>query len=298
MRNENPEPKGCCGMERLHFDLDDLHRVQVALLKSVIRVCQVQDLTWFLGFGSLLGAVREGEIIPWDDSIDVVMPYADYDKLVHLPQEVWGEGLFMQTVESDPQYPRCYAKLRDSRTTLIQSDYVDYDINHGIYINIMPLINLADIPELRRRQMRAARLYRALTERQASCGAGVFERLYASLLISATPLKHRKEKLACFKTEIIRYCSEKTECCFAFAGSISLSLALPVEWFKSAEECEFEGLKVKIPHGWKEWLSLRYGDYMTAPIADLQGDKLARFVTLNTEKPYTHYKGTVYCCNR
>lgn len=285
-------------MERLQFDFDEMHRVQVALLECVIRVCQAQGLTWFLGFGSLLGAVREGKIIPWDDSIDVVMPYADYDRLVHLPQEVWGEGLFMQTVETEPQYPKCYAKLRDSRTTLIQSDYVDYDINHGIYINIMPLINLADDLGQRRRQMRAARMYRALTERQASCANGVIERLYASFLIAVTPLKQRKIKLDHFKAEVIRYCAEQTKCCFAFAGSISLGLALPVEWFKDAEEREFEGLKVQIPRGWHEWLSLRYGDYMTAPISDLQGDKLARFVTLSTEKPYTHYKGTTYCCNR
>ena len=49
-------------------------------------------------------------------------------------KDVEGETYYM-----DPQYPKYYAKLRNSRTTLIKADYADCDINHGIYINIMPL---------------------------------------------------------------------------------------------------------------------------------------------------------------
>ena len=131
-------------MEKIKYGLDEMHTIQLEMLKKLILVCQEHNYTYFLAFGSLLGAVRDHKIIPWDDSIDVVIPYTDYEKLTNLPQDTWGEDLFMQTYYTDPQYPKCYAKLRNSSTTLIKADYVDFDINQGIYINIMPIINLSD----------------------------------------------------------------------------------------------------------------------------------------------------------
>ena len=173
-------------MEKMKFDLEEMHKVQLRLLKRLMELCEAHGFRWFLGFGSLLGAVRNHRIIPWDDSIDVVMPWADYVGLTQLTQVDWGEDLFLQTYETDRQYPKCFAKLRDSNTTLIRAEYADCDMNHGIYINIMPLIKLADDPEKRRRQIRNAKLYKALTERKAGLDDNRARQIYASVLLGVT----------------------------------------------------------------------------------------------------------------
>ena len=56
-------------MEYMEFDLKELHLVQLNLLKKFISVCGKFNLMYFLGFGSLLGAIRENGIIKWDDGI-------------------------------------------------------------------------------------------------------------------------------------------------------------------------------------------------------------------------------------
>ena len=58
-------------MERL--TIDDMKAIQLELMDELDRVCREQDIRYFLGYGSLLGAVRHGGFIPWDDDMDVVM---------------------------------------------------------------------------------------------------------------------------------------------------------------------------------------------------------------------------------
>lgn len=281
-------------MERFNFDLERLHAIQLEMLKKLIKVCEEYNISYFLAFGSLLGAVRNHKIIEWDDSIDVVMSYADYKKLLSLPKEVWHETLFLQTYTTDPQYPKFYAKLRNSSTTLIKSDYAVYDINHGIYINIMPVINLSDNEFEREQQLNDAKLLKALMEKRYISTGNLLLRLRSLLLLTFSDL-HKVKKLEKMKASILRYEGKDTRDCFVLAGNASLNLPLRRSWFASAVKCDFEGIKVNIPKGWHEWLTLRYGDYMTVPIHELQGNKISKFVTLNTQRPYTDYKGRSYC---
>ena len=63
-------------MERL--TIDDMKEIQLELMDELDRVCREQGITYFLAYGSLLGAVRHGGFIPWDDDIDVGMLRPDY----------------------------------------------------------------------------------------------------------------------------------------------------------------------------------------------------------------------------
>ena len=53
---------------------------QLKILKWFKDFCTENKLTWCLGEGTMLGAVRHKGFIPWDDDIDVFMPYEDYLK--------------------------------------------------------------------------------------------------------------------------------------------------------------------------------------------------------------------------
>lgn len=69
-------------------------KLYVELLVFVDKVCAKHDIDYWLGFGTLLGAVRHGGFIPWDDDIDLVALRRDYDKLIEvLPKELERYGL-------------------------------------------------------------------------------------------------------------------------------------------------------------------------------------------------------------
>lgn len=68
------------------------HRILRLLLTDFDRVCTKYGLHYYLICGSLLGAVRHGDFIPWDDDVDVAMPRRDFDLLLKHVDEEWGEG--------------------------------------------------------------------------------------------------------------------------------------------------------------------------------------------------------------
>lgn len=69
--------------------LRDIQLLYVELLRFVDNVCKKHEINYWLDGGTLLGAVRHGGFIPWDDDVDLTMLRKDYNKLLEvLPLEI------------------------------------------------------------------------------------------------------------------------------------------------------------------------------------------------------------------
>ena len=66
--------------------LSQLQTEELKLLKVFIKLCDENNLTYFVAGGSFLGAVRHQGFIPWDDDIDVAMPRPDLKNLLRSHQ--------------------------------------------------------------------------------------------------------------------------------------------------------------------------------------------------------------------
>ena len=65
-----------------NYDLRKLQLRLLDILTDIDRVCREHGLRYYLMYGSMLGAVRHGGFIPWDDDIDIGMPRDDYERLM------------------------------------------------------------------------------------------------------------------------------------------------------------------------------------------------------------------------
>lgn len=120
-----------------------IHEQCLKLLNKFIEVCDKHNLNWFLDGGSLLGAVRDGGMIEWDDDIDVVMPRKDYNYLIMNCQTDFDEPFFLQTPQTD-KYFEVHAKIRlDNTTSLTQRECTGMH-HRGMFLDIFPLDNVAD----------------------------------------------------------------------------------------------------------------------------------------------------------
>lgn len=91
------------------------------LLDYVTEFCDRNGLTYFLYAGTLLGAVRHKDFIPWDDDIDLMMPRPDYERFVKIfPKDDKQYELQWNTRMKKYVYP--YAKVRDRRTIKVSND--------------------------------------------------------------------------------------------------------------------------------------------------------------------------------
>ena len=57
---------------------------EIRMLYEFDRFCRAHGLRWFLAYGSLLGAVRHGGFVPWDDDCDIWMMREDFNRLYQL----------------------------------------------------------------------------------------------------------------------------------------------------------------------------------------------------------------------
>ena len=53
--------------------LKHLQKVQLMMLKDFIKICEDNNILYFVNGGTLLGTIRHGGFIPWDDDIDIMM---------------------------------------------------------------------------------------------------------------------------------------------------------------------------------------------------------------------------------
>ena len=128
-------------------DMDKLRKVQLLELKiakEVKRVCEKNNIKYFLMWGSLLGAVRHEGFIPWDDDMDFGMLRDDYEKFIEVCKKDLDPRFFLQTWDSDPDFPMHYAKIRLRGTSYMETFSEKSTMNNGIFIDIMPVDNVPD----------------------------------------------------------------------------------------------------------------------------------------------------------
>ncbi|NLV89712.1 MAG: hypothetical protein GX021_10185 [Tissierellia bacterium] len=79
-------PKNIIGKARSHRPFNDKNTIDLAkrTLLFIIDLFDANDITYFIDYGTLLGIVRDGDIIPWDDDIDISVYSHDMNKIISL----------------------------------------------------------------------------------------------------------------------------------------------------------------------------------------------------------------------
>lgn len=124
-------------------DLPVVHSIQKGILDEVVRICQNNGLQYFLIGGTLLGAVRHGGFIPWDDDLDIVMPRDDYDRFLALCKDELDSRYVLDYYGTNPKYWLPYAKVRRKDTIYELESQVGLEgVPKGVWIDIFPLDNM------------------------------------------------------------------------------------------------------------------------------------------------------------
>lgn len=121
-------------------DLQDVWNVELDILRTFHEFCIRNNLRYSLTYGSLIGSVRHGGFIPWDDDIDVMMLREDYEKMLELWKKEGPADYILQDYREIPDYPNNFAKIRKNHTAYVQSEDEKMKSYHkGIFIDIFPI---------------------------------------------------------------------------------------------------------------------------------------------------------------
>lgn len=242
------------------------------IYREVSRICDENDIRYFAIGGTAIGTARHQGFIPWDDDLDIAVPIEDFERLKSLlSSELPGYYRYV-CGEGSPHYTSFLVKIDDVRTTQIQADVVEWpDRYTGAWLDIMPM---SGVPSGHVRQ----RLYSAAIK------------LLLSLNVKArTPCKVHKglaglrDLVLCLFARVIssifglncfenwwerllrahRFdCSDYTG--YTWSNALS-KLIFPRDWFSDYVLMPFEDTRIRMPVGWREYLTQQFGDYMQLP---------------------------------
>lgn len=115
--------------------LAEVHAEHARLLEQLHALCTAHQIRYFLAYGSLLGAVREGAPILWDDDADIWMPRPDFEKLLALRHEFEDAVL---SRPGDPDFHWPFPKLVSTRTRADEPG-VRVPSWYGLFVDIFPI---------------------------------------------------------------------------------------------------------------------------------------------------------------
>ena len=258
------------------MDISELDYSLKLKLKQTFKFCieffKEHGINWYAAGGTVLGAVRHKDIIPWDDDIDIMVPRKDYNKLLDLASTLYGTSYSIASTRNFGYYLGA-AKIVDETTTLWEAPRFRYPL--GVFVDIFPIDQFDYEIEQ----------YSTLLKEHLE----VFEKYARSIskpgikdFMFYAKTKHPNALLDLFKGCL--YSSKKAEELYkSFLGidgifdqgkgryvaspfgAYGCKEYFPAEYFDTYEELPFGDLEIRVPGMYKEYLGKMYGNYMELP---------------------------------
>lgn len=232
-----------------------LRNAQLRMLEILIdfdRVCRKHNIKYWLSSGTLLGAVRHGGFIPWDDDLDVDILEDDYKRLLPILEKELGDKYFIQNRKTDKNFINNFTKIRDKHSYIHETQHMASRYkNHGLFLDIFPL-NYAIKPFL------------------IICGS------IHALCFNLSCKTDWHHMLSLFLTNFMYLCIipffklatrlKKSNIVYHTYGS-HFYIGRKISYLFPLTEIEFEGHKFYAPGNYDGYLSDMFGDYMKLPSA-------------------------------
>ncbi len=109
----------------------NLRLIQLAnlgLLRQLDKICKKYEISYWLDFGTLLGAKRHRGFIPWDDDIDIGMMRSDYEKFIKLFSNGFPDYPDLYYLFSCNGRNKCFVKFKHKNSNNLFIDIFPYDI--------------------------------------------------------------------------------------------------------------------------------------------------------------------------
>lgn len=120
-------------------EIKDVHNILYDALCYFDDFCKKNQIKYFISNGTLLGAAKYGDFIPWDDDIDILMFRDDYDRLMNLTNINNGKYRLLCT-EQISLWRMPYAKLSCEDTVINEGEY-NFGVSLGLSVDIFPIDN-------------------------------------------------------------------------------------------------------------------------------------------------------------
>lgn len=247
------------------IEIDELRELQMQILDYVDTFCRNHDIEYTISGGTLLGAVRHGGYIPWDDDIDIQMLREEYNRFTTLWNRTKSEHPYeLVNIESGNNMGYPFGKIHNPKTVT----FIDNIERTGVFIDVFPLDYVKNQEDFDDRHNRILRLYaerNLILEFMRRKEGGFNWKRAIRLLFKKRPSKSYNE----IAEEINDLAKSNTDTTSPFVyemiAGTKCKFMMPKELFNQYRTINFENRKYRSVNDYDQYLSLTFGDYMVLP---------------------------------
>lgn len=253
---------------RKEISSEEYKKILLGICDAIQKFCLEKNITFYLGYGTLLGAVRHKGFIPWDDDLDIIMMRKDYDKFCSLFNQNRNDSYIFVSMENMKGYYSTVGKVIDTRIALNELVPASKGINLGAFVDVFVIDYLSDDYNEALKRVRKIKLLYYLIK-----GRMISDREDRSFL-KKNIIQIMRIVSSFFNYEkILRRIDAiaNSHCIYAkYCGAISGLVygekeILDSDWLSNCIDLDFEGRKYPCPEQYDKILHHYYGDYMKLP---------------------------------
>lgn len=243
-----------------------IQAIELEALITIDAICRKHNIKYTLIGGSLLGAIRHNGFIHWDDVVDIAMLRGDLEKFKLICKTELPSKYFYQDMNSDPEYLYLFDKIRVNNTLFKESYLSEYNINHGIFIDIFPVDNVSDKKIESKRQFNNFIFLRHIfmakyLSVKARRGK---KKLVAKFIKFLVPNNVKRIRNKAFNI-MCKYDKEKTEKVRIFPSTYAKKDIYCRNFFEKVEDHKFENHSFLISKYYEQMLINDYGNWRELP---------------------------------
>lgn len=251
------------------MDKNTEKHVRISILATIIDYCNQNNLDYFVGFGSMLGAVRENRMIEWDYDIDVLMPKPDFELFVHGFNTVNGRFRVLEN-SITPNFVSRLAIVQDMNTyNITKPEMSKINPLKRICVEIYPIDGVPKNSVLRWIRFTKTRILGEMlkiSQSDTSINRGIIKNSLIRIgkfFVRQSPntiVGKLKKLTAKNDYNLCEYTSV-----YIHGGPYPEKTLFPKSIYLNYTVMDFERLKVRVPLEYDRWLKQVYGDYMVPP---------------------------------
>lgn len=254
-----------------------LQGIQLEILKYFDKVARENNITYYLGFGSLLGAVRHQGFIPWDVDIDITLMRDDYERVIKILRGKEKDTPFFVRYPGEKNHTSPHALLYLQDTAVFWKNEKLNKHNkkpREIYIDLFPIDYLHDDLKIRKKHIKRLAKFRNALQIKTPIfhkESKVYTFLKWIRSLKYLYISNEKLQTKCNK-EMIRYNENKGKFLGQFSSSHYKTFAVEKGVYGKPIYVKFEDMMAPIPADYDAFLKqVRvYGDYTKLPSKEKQ----------------------------